>query len=733
MAFKEVGVRTMQILRILNLKGPNFWSRRSCLEAWVDLGSLADSPSDQIPGLYERLSTWLPGLVEHRCGLGVRGGFLSRLKDGTYAGHILEHVTIELQNLAGTPVGFGKARETSTPGTYKVAVRYQDETVGLACLKTARELVMAAVENRPFDVAHEVARLKALAEDVILGPSTQAIVTAAQAHGIPARRLNEGSLVQLGHGKQQRRIWTAETDRTGAIAEWIAKDKELTKTVLRAAGVPIPEGRVVSCAADAWEAATEIGVPVVVKPRDGNHGRAVFTELSTQEQVEAAYTAAAGEGNGVIVEQFIRGVEHRLLVVGNQVVAAARGESATVLGDGQHTVQELIDLQLNTDPRRGCGDEYPLNPVEIDQVIRLDLKRQGLSPTAVPAAGLRVFVQRNGNVGFDVTDEVHPNVAQHVVLAAQVVGLDIAGVDVVVESIGQPLEEQRGAVVEVNSSPGLHVHLMPASGTARPVGEAILKMLYPNGASGRIPIVAVTGSSGKTRVSKWVSAMLAATGHNVGLACSDGTFVGSRCLRRQPSAEPEAARDVLLNPAIDAAVFEASAEGILRSGLGFDACDVAVVTNIAADAKLPAHFLYTPQEMFTVKRCPVDVVLPTGAAVLNAEDPLVVDMAPLCAGSVTFTARRADHPVVVEHCSRGKRAVVLHKGVIELREGTATRRLAAMSTLPQAKGGDLDAHLDQAMAAAAAAWALGIPGDKIAAVLQSYSDESQPTFGGQSC
>lgn len=720
----------MEILQILALRGPNVWSRRTCLEAIVDIRELEHAPSNRIPGLYERLTAWLPGLVEHRCGIGERGGFLMRLRDGTYAGHMLEHVAIELQNLAGTPVGFGKARETSRPGVYKVAVRYRNETVGRACLLEARDLLMAAIEDRPFDVAATVVRLKSLVDSACLGPSTAAIVDAAEARGIPTHRLTDASLVQLGQGVRAHRIWTAETDRTGAIGEWIASDKDLTKRMLKACGVPVPEGRLVESAEDAWRAASGIGVPVVVKPRDANHGRGVFTDLSVRDEVEAAYDAAAREGSGVIVERFIRGNEHRLLVVGSRMVAAARGETAWVVGDGRSTVRELVRTQLDSDPRRGLGEDFPLNFIELDDaVVRLDLRRQGHSPDSVPAAETRVMVQRNGNVAFDVTDEVHPSIVENVILAARVVGLDVAGIDLVVEDISRPLEDQGGAVVEVNAGPGLLMHLKPASGRPRPVGEAIVSSLFGPGESGRVPLVCVTGTNGKTLVARLVARMLREAGRHVGLACSDGFYVDARAIEGGDRTDAKTARKLLLNPVVEAAVVEAGAQGILQEGLGFDRCDVAIVTNLGEADHLGQHFMDSPADMFAVKRCPVDVVLPSGTAVLNADDPLVAGMAPLSAGAVTFFARDPEHPVLVAHRARGLRVVTVRDGGIVRAEGDVETFVANLRDLPMTHEGRVPYQADNALAAVAAAWALDLSDAAVRTALTGFGADPAETAG----
>lgn len=525
--------KDIKFLEIRYLRGPNIWTYRPVIEAVVDIGELEDFPSNTIPGFVDRLKAFLPSLIEHRCSYGERGGFLRRLEEGTWPGHILEHVSLELQNLAGMPGGFGKARQTSTRGVYKVVIRAWHEDVTRACLFAGRELVMAAIQDTPFDVAERVEHLRDMAERKLLGPSTAAIVESATAKDrrIPAiRLLSTGNLVQLGYGAKSRRIWTAETDRTSAIAESISRDKDLTKSLLQSCGVPVPEGRMVDSPADAWDAAEDIGLPVVVKPYDGNHGRGVFTNLMTRAEVEAAYAGAIEQGSGVIVERFIRGDEHRLLVVGGKLVAAARGETASVTGDGASTIKELVDIQINSDPRRGAAEEFPLDVILLpDNSVALhEIERQGYTPDSVPPAGSEVLILRTGNHTCDITDQVHPSVAAAASLAARIVGLDIAGVDLVAKDISQPLDAQRGAIVEVNAGPGLLMHLKPLNGVAQPVGRAIVDHLFPNGDDGRIPVVGVTGSFGKTMVARLVARLLTLSGKCTGLACSDGLFLDRR-------------------------------------------------------------------------------------------------------------------------------------------------------------------------------------------------------------
>src|SRR5574343_724423 len=462
----------IRLLRINYLRGPNMWTYRPVLEVWLDLGELEDHPSHLLPGFNDRLTAALPALIEHHCGVGERGGFLQRLEEGTWCGNILEHCVIGLLNLAGMPTGFGQTRSTSQRGVYRMVFRARDEQVARAALAEGHALIMASINDVAFDVPAAVARVRDKLDDCYLGPSTAAIVAAATDRRIPHIRLNDGNLVQLGHGARQRRIWTAETDMTSAIAESIAGDKDLTKTLLKSCGVPVPEGVAVASADEAWEAAQDMDGPVVIKPAERNHGRGVTLDLTEEADIRAAFELADKHGSEVLVERYIRGNEHRLLVVGGRVVAAARGESAWITGDGHSTVVQLIDSQINSDPRRGTTEAHPLNRLDIseDEVVLLDLQRQGLAADAVVPAGKRVLVQRNGNVAIDCTDELHPDVAFQVGLAVRAVGLDIAGVDLVCEDISQPLEAQGGAIVEVNAGPGRGVRDRRPLGGTRPVG-----------------------------------------------------------------------------------------------------------------------------------------------------------------------------------------------------------------------------------------------------------------------
>jgi cyanophycin synthetase len=704
----------MEFIKILPLRGPNIWTYRPVVEIWLDIGVLEDSPSNLIPGFYERLTAWLPALVEHRCGIGERGGFLQRLREGTWPGHILEHVTIELQNLAGMQTGFGKARSTSQRGIYKVAIRSRNEAVTLAAFEAGRDLVMAAIRDEVFDVSAAVARLHDMVDSLCIGPSTACIVNAASARGIPSIRLTDGNLVQLGYGINQRRIWTAETDQTSAIAEGISKDKDLSKSLLGACGVPVPEGRIVDSPSDAWDAAEDIGLPVVVKPSDANHGRGVSTELMTRAQIEIAFHLADAEGSEVIVERFIRGNEHRLLVVGGRLAAAARGESLSVVADGRSTIQELVDTQVNTDPRRGLGEECPLSPitVEEDSTVRFELERQGFNADSIPSSGTTVLIQRNGNVAIDETDEVHPQVAAAAVLAARVIGLDIAGVDVVAEDISRPLAEQGGAIVEVNAGPGLLMHLKPASGQARPVGEAIVNSLFPSTSSSRIPVIGVCGTQGTTLAARLLAALLHLRGEFVGLACADGLFYAQRQVLRGDCADWKSAQKVLMNRNVQIAVIENSGDVILNQGLGYDRCQVGIVTNIDAAKHYGRNYIETPEQVCNVIRTQVDVVLESGVAILNADDPLVAPLAEYCDGEVIYFSANCGDDLIEAHLQNSGRAVLVREGSIVLTERDKREKLAV---LPSA-GSDANAILS----AVAAAWALQVPRELIQAGLSTF-------------
>jgi len=717
--------KTIQILRMTHLRGPSIWTYVPVIEALVDIGELEDFPSNTLPGFNERLSNWLPGLIEHRCSPGVRGGFLQRLETGTWPGHILEHVALELLTLAGIPDGYGRAREAGPRGVYKVIISAPHPEVGRQALLTARELVMAAIEDRPFDVAQAAEDLTDLVDSRLVGPSTRAIVQAAWDHRrIPHIRLNDGNLVQLGYGAAQRRIWTAETDRTSAIAEGISKDKDMTKRLLATCGIPVPEGQLVESPDQAWAAAQDIGVPVCVKPGDGNRARGVSLDLREEADIKAAYDIALKQGSEVIVEKFIQGLEHRLLVVGERLVAASRGETASVIGDGKSTVRELVNAQINSDPRRGSDGSLPLETVRLRQNSPevLELQRQGLNPDSVPEAGRHVLVKRTGNMTTDITDIVHPDVAYQAALAAKVVGLDIAGVDVVTPDITQPLDKAGGVVVEVNAGPSLLMHLNPAEGQARDVGQAIAEHLFPSQSDGRIPVVGFMGAGDTTRTAKLTAWLLHLQGWTTGLSCADGLYLNQRCLQEKGGMDFGNAERLLVNRSVQAAVFETDPLHLLTEGLPYDRCQVGVVTSMPGTAGLPAE-LYAGDDdrMPGYIRTQIDVVLPTGTAVLNAENDLVAELADYCDGDVLFYASSEQHPRIAEHRAQGKRVAFWREGLLVLAKGAqetevlSSQRPAVAKLL---KEGRFDSG--NILVAACVAWALDIPAELIRAGVKSY-------------
>ncbi len=721
----------IQLLRINYLRGPNIWTYRPVLEVWLDLGALEDHPSNTLPGFNERLTRWLPALIEHHCGVGERGGFLQRLESGTWCGHVLEHIVIELLNLSGMPTGFGQTRSTSQRGIYRMVFRARDESVARVALEQGHRLIMAAINDQPFDVAAAVARVRTEVDDQYLGPSTACIVTAASDRGIPHIRLNDGNLVQLGYGAAQRRIWTAESEFTSAIAEGIASDKDLTKSLLSSCGVPVPEGRIVDSPEEAWEAAQDIGLPVVVKPSDGNHGRGVTLDLRRREDIEAAYHVAYPEGSDVIVERFIPGDEHRLLVVDGKVVAAARGEVVSITGNGRSTVSELIDSQINSDPRRGYEEEYPLDLIDVatDPKVQLELQRQELAADSVPAAGQPIVVQRNGNVAVDCTDDVHPEVAYIAQLAARVVGLDIAGIDLVAQDISRPLQEQGGAIVEVNAGPSLLMHLKPAVGAPRPVGQAIAEHLFPaaddapEGTVGRIPVVGVAGTRGTATIARVVAWLMHLGGRHTGLACREGLYLNRRCVDTSDNAHWEAAHRLLMNQTVQAAVIENDARTILRDGLAYDRCQVGVVTDMDGREALADFDVQDQDQMYKVMRTQVDVVLPHGAAVLNAAEPQVLELAPLSDGVVVLYAQDGTLPAIAEHRAHdGGRAVFVKNGRVVLATGSAEHVLAPLADLAFGRNA-VQPGADTLLAIVATAWALDIAPDLIGAGIKTFEPE----------
>ena len=712
----------MEVSRIRALRGPNLWTRHTAVEALVRCKDDELDLSSR-PEFETHLRQLFPGL-----------GQLSPTdrKASLSMAHAIEATTLHLQIQAGCPVTFSRTTATNEKGIYQVAVEYTEEEVGCLSIQLARDLCTAASHLGEFDVEAAIDQLRGLDEDIRLGPSTGSIVNAAIARGIPFRRLTEGSLVQLGWGSKQRRIQAAEIDATSAIAESIAQDKELTKKLLHAAGVPVPLGRPVTSAEDAWAAAQEIGLPVVVKPRDGNQGKGISVNIATQEGVMTAFNTAKSFRDDVLVERYLPGSDFRLLVVGNKLIAAARRDPPLVIGNGKNTVRELVEL-VNADPRRGEGHATSLTKIRLDDIAKNRLKEQGLDENSIPAKGTRVILRNNANLSTggtatDVTDDVHQEVAARAIAAAQMVGLDICGVDVVCESVLLPMEEQSGGVVEVNAAPGLRMHLSPSFGKGRDVGEAVIATMFPNGEDGRVPVIAVTGTNGKTTTVRLTSHLLRTHGLRVGMTNTDGVYVNGRQTDSGDCSGPKSARNVLAHPDVDAAVLETARGGILREGLAFDRCHVAVVTNIGMGDHLGLNYISTVEDLAVLKRVIVQNVATSGTAVLNATDPLVARMAVNCPGDVIFFGLDTHHPIIATHRAQGKRVLFVEDDHIVAMQGQHSVRIP-LSEVPVTRSGAIAFQIENAMASIAAAWAINIPWETICKGLATFISDIQGVPG----
>lgn len=720
----------MQVRTVRALRGPNIWGSATVLEVLVDLNSWLPMAAESVADICRTTQQYLPETqipLCTECEANLRDDL--NQSPGLLLSVILARTVVALQVQSGAEVQFGRVAETNEPGVYKLAVEYREEPVGRLAVAAALELLLSVWRHASYDAVAKIRELRSLDQQIRLGPSTGSIVRAAQARGIPTRRLNEHSLVQIGYGSRQHRILAAETDKTSAIAEAIVQDKELTKQLLRSVGVPVPPGRPVTDAEDAWLAAQEIGVPVVVKPLDGNQGRGVAVNLSTKEQVFTAYASAKEEGDLVLVEKFAPGCDYRLLIINHQLVAAAKREPPQVTGDGRRTISELV-VEVNQDPRRGEDHATSLNKIPLDDIAKGVLREQGLTTESIPAAGQLVLLRRNANLSTggsatDVTDIVHPEVIARAIDAVRMVGLDIAGVDVVASDISVPLEQQGAVIVEVNAAPGLRMHLEPSSGKSRPVGEAIVDMMFPAGKTGRIPIVSVTGVNGKTTTTRLMAHLLRQQGKRVGMTCTDGVYVDDRRIDTGDCSGPKSARTVLANPIVDAAVLETARGGILREGLGYDRADVAIVTNIGEGDHLGLNGIDTREQLARVKRVIAENVTTQGHVVLNAADSLTAAMAEYCTGTVIFFAVSEENPVLKAHRDRGGKVAFVQQNHLVLAEGSWETRLVPLTNVPLTMGGVIGFQVENVLATAAGAWGLGIPLQDIRHGLESFVNDTK--------
>ncbi|HEY7600819.1 MAG TPA: cyanophycin synthetase, partial [Candidatus Limnocylindrales bacterium] len=728
---------TLRILDTRVLRGPNIWARVPVVVMHVDLGPLEEWPSNKIPGFNRALRELLPDLDDHACSLGRRGGFISRLEEGTWLGHVSEHVALVLQELAGTETHVGKTRSAGGYGRYNVVYEYREEQVGVAAGKLAVALVnhLVAPHATELDFAAELEALILLAERQAFGPSTQALLDEAHSRDIPSIRLDRHSLVQLGQGVHQRRIRATMTSETSAIAVDIASDKSLTNQLLSSAGLPVPRSRTVRSEDGAVEAARAIGWPVVVKPLDGNHGRGVHLDLRSDDDVRRAWPVARAESRSgdVVVESYVAGNDYRVLVVGGKLTAVAQRVPAGVVGDGKHSLGALIERE-NADPRRGIGHEKVLTRIRVTDAALELARKQGFELDSVPPAGTRVQLALTGNMStggtsIDRTHEAHPENIQVAETAARVIGLDICGIDFIAPDIAVPVREQGGAIVEVNAAPGFRMHTHPTEGEPQYVARPAIDMLFPQGSNARIPIVSVTGTNGKTTTVRMIGHILKLMGRRVGMTTTDGIVIDGRLIRKGDMSGPRSAQMVLQNPSVDTAVFEVARGGILREGLGYDRNDVAVVTNVTGD-HLGLHGIDTLAQLAHVKGVVVEAVPRAGTAVLNADDPLVARMARLCRGQVVYFSMSTDKrdegfDRVDGHAGRGGAAMTIQSTgdgeLVVLRQGTRTMPLLYTHLIPATFGGRARMNVANALAAAAAAWAAGAHLHDIRQGLRTFS------------
>jgi cyanophycin synthetase len=699
-------------------RGPNYYSYEPAIKLLVDLGSLEHWPSNTLEGFNDELLRLLPGVGEHSCSRGRAGGFRERLLEGTWAGHVAEHIALELQRESGSHVYRGKTRSAGQPGRYNVIYGYWEEQVGLAAGRLAVRLVNHLITPEDgFDLDEELEGLIRLAEQRAFGPSTQSILDEAASRDIPYIRLDEHSFVQLGQGKYQQRIRATMTSMTSALAVDVAGNKKLTSELLAAAGLPVPKSALVDSADDAVAAAERIGYPVVVKPLDGNHGRGVVIGVRTARQVRTAFNRALKEvrRGGVLVEEMVQGKDHRFLVIGGKTVAVAERVPAHVVGDGEHSVRELIGL-TNADPRRGFGHEKVLTKIKVDEEAERLLREQKLTLDDVPEPDRVVNLAATGNMstGGSATDrtwDTHEDNIDIAEEAARVVGLDVAGIDFIAPDIGQPVREAGGAIVEVNAAPGFRMHTHPTEGEPQYAARYVIDLLFPPGRPSRIPIVAVTGSNGKTTTVRMIAHIMKGTGRKVGLTSTDGIYIDERLTQQVDASGPRSAQKVLQNPRVDMAVFEVARGGILREGLGYGRNDVAVVLNVTGD-HLGTGEIETLEQLADIKQVIVEAVPRDGTAVLNADDPLVAAMRRRCSGSVILFSTRQDNELVDRWVRRGGKAVVLEHEpqgeVMVIRDGRRTLPIGPTHLFPATFEGRARMNVENALAAAGAAHAAGV-------------------------
>ncbi len=725
----------MKILEVKVLKGPNYWSvrRNKLIQMKLDLEEMEQRPTNKVDGFRQRLEKLFPSLYDHRCSEGEPGGFFKRVDEGTWMGHVIEHVALELQTLSGMDTGFGRTRSAGEEGVYYVVFSYMEEDAGVYAARASVRIVQALVDGTEYNMEPDIQQLREIREDTRLGPSTGSIVEEAVKRGIPFIRLNKSSLVQLGYGIHQKRIRATIASTTGNIAVDIACDKEETKNLLAAAEIPVPGGTVIRTGEGLKDAVDRYGYPLVIKPIDGNHGKGNTTNITTWEQALTALEAAKQYGRSVIVEKFITGFDFRILVINYKFICAALRTPASVTGDGEHNIQWLIE-ETNKDPRRGYGHEKVLTQITIDQFTQKMLDEKNYTLETIPAKGELVLVKPTANLSTggtsnDVTDEVHPANIFMCERIAKIIGLDICGIDIMASDLRTPVTENGGAILEVNAAPGFRMHIEPSEGLARNVAEPVVDMLFPKGSAGRIPIIAVTGTNGKTTTTRLIAHIAKSAGKKVGYTTSDGVYIQNQLMMKGDCTGPISSNFVLKDPTVDFAVLEVARGGILKAGLAFQHCEIAIVTNVAAD-HLGLGGINSVEQMAKVKAVVPETVFPHGYAVLNADDDLVYAMRRGLDCNVAFFSMNENNPRIKEHCNGGGLAAVFENGYVSILKGNWKIRVMNAKDIPVTYEGKAIHNINNCLPAVLASYLFrDITIEDIRAALTSFVPSAVQTPG----
>lgn len=724
----------MKIIEIKVMRGPNYWSirRKKLIVMRLDLETLEELPTNKIDGFEKRIKEWMPSLIEHRCSEGKEGGLFTRIKEGTWMGHVIEHIALELQTLAGMECGFGRTRGTGTVGVYNVVFSYLEEAVGIFAAKAAVKIAEHLISGEAYDIENDIRQMRELRESVRFGPSTGSIVDEAIARDIPFIRINSESLVQLGYGKNQVRFRATMTDRTSSIAVDLASNKDETKRMLKDAAIPVAKGVCISNPDDLESAVKSVGFPLVFKPLDGNHGKGASINVKTLEEAKAAFEHAKKYSRKIIIEKFITGYDFRILVINNRFIAAALREPAHVIGDGTSTIQQLIDKE-NLDPRRGYGHENVLTEISIDRETLEQLAKKNYTIETVLKKDEHCYLKGTANLSTggtstDITDIVHPHNIFICERISRVIGLDICGIDIMASNLSEPLEITGGVVLEVNAAPGFRMHLAPAKGLPRNVAAPVIDMLYPTGKSCRIPIIAITGTNGKTTTTRLIAHIVKNNGFKVGFTTSDGIYVGNSMLTKGDTTGPVSAEFILKDPTVEFAVLETARGGILRAGLGFTKCDVAVVTNIQED-HMGLSDIHTLKDMARVKGVVVESVKRNGYAVVNADNEHCVGIGKTADCNVAYFSMNENNPVIMEHCKKGGIAAIYENGFITIKKGDWKFRVQKATSVPLTFGGRVSFMIQNVLAATLATYVYGFATEDIATSLETFIPSAAQTPG----